>query len=107
MIKLKSQFLIVEKLILGKFVRNGENLETVDCFKCLSVVMNYSDSFKIAVEELHQQASCAMFAIFCKCIKFDLSVDITLGFFCAPYHVIMVLSHISKILKESDRSQQN
>lgn len=43
--------------------------------------MNYNGSYKIAIEELHKQASRAMFALFCKCRKFDLPVNITLDLF--------------------------
>lgn len=45
--------------------------------------MNYDGSFKTAIEELHKQSSCAVFARFCKW-RFDLvdlPVDNTLDLF--------------------------
>lgn len=43
--------------------------------------MNSNGSFRTAIEELHKQASNAMFAILSKCRKFDLPVDVTLDVF--------------------------
>uniref|UniRef100_A0A667XGE4 ribonuclease H n=1 Tax=Myripristis murdjan TaxID=586833 RepID=A0A667XGE4_9TELE len=63
------------------FFCDGEVLEAVHSFKYLGVVFNFNGSFKIAIEDLHKRASRAMFALLCKCRKFNLPIDIRLELF--------------------------
>ena len=64
-----------------KFVCNGEILEIVHSFKYLGITMNYNGSFKIAIEELHKQASRAMYSLLSKCRTFNLPVVVALDLF--------------------------
>ena len=75
-----------------KFVCNGDNLEVVHSFKYLGIMMNYNGSFKIAIEELHKQASRAMYSLLRKCRTFDLPVNVAVDLFDKLVSPVMLYS---------------
>ena len=75
-----------------KFDCNGDNLEVVHSFKYLGVMMNYNGSFKIAIEELHKQASRAMYSLQCKCRTLDLPVNVAVDLFDKLVSPVMLYS---------------
>ena len=66
-----------------KFTYNGAELELVTEYKYLGLTISYNGSFKIGVQELHKQASRAMYALLAKSRKLSLPIDIQLQLFDA------------------------
>ena len=55
-------------------------------------MMNYNGSFKIAIEELHKQASRAMYSLLCKCRTLDLPVNVAVDLFDKLVSPVMLYS---------------
>ncbi len=64
-----------------KFICNDVELELVHNFKYLGLIINFNGSFKLAITELKNQASRAMYALIGKCRKLDLPINLQLELF--------------------------
>ena len=65
------------------FQFKGENIDIVEHYKYLGVILNYNGSFKTCQEQLCQQGRRAMYSLIAKCRKFDLPIDLQLELFDA------------------------
>ena len=83
--KTKITIFSKEKCEVGNsnFQLKGENIEIVDEYKYLGVIMNYNGSFKMCQTQLCQQGRRAMYSLIAKCRKFDLPIDLQLELFDA------------------------
>ena len=54
------------------------NIELVDSYKYLGVILNYNGSFNLAIDNLRSQASRAMYSLISKSRRLNLPIDIQL-----------------------------
>ncbi len=64
-----------------KLIYNDVELELVHNFKYLGLIININGSFKLAITELKNQTSMAMYALIGKCRKLCLPIDLQLELF--------------------------
>ena len=86
----KTKITIKVKHDRYNFLYNGKQLEIVDNFKYLGIILNYNGSFKLAIQELKSQASRAMYSLIGKCRRLDLPIDLQLHLFDATVLPIML-----------------
>ncbi len=63
------------------FLYDGKQLEIVDEFKYLGIVLNFNGRFKNAINSISKQASRVMYAVLAKCRKHNLPIDFQVDYF--------------------------
>ncbi len=64
-----------------KFIYNEVELELVEHFKYLGLIVNFNGSFKLAITGLNKQTSRVMYALIGKCRKLGLPIDLQIELF--------------------------